>query len=75
MIISDKQTESFENVIKKINRFFSYKYGVMSKDVGLIIKDNTINILINGVLKESFRPSYIKNLTIHEGKGVAEIKS
>lgn len=69
MKISDKQTENFSDVIAKLDRYFAYKYKVMTKEVTLMTMNKRLHVLISGKLKESVHLKEIKEFRINETDG------
>lgn len=61
--------EHLEQMVEKIERYYAYKYDVPKEMIVLLIKGRTINVLVDGIMKESTVPKSLAVLGICEKTG------
>jgi len=68
--------QNLASCLDKMQRFFAYKYEVPKADIAFVIKGHTINIMVDGKLKETILPSGLLICGIDEETGqIKKIKS
>jgi len=61
--------ENLAIVLDKMQRFFAYKYEISKEEVAFVIKGHSINIMIEGKLRETIIPKCLDNFYMKETTG------
>jgi hypothetical protein len=69
MKFTKPNVENLASCLDKMQRFFAYKYEVPKADIAFVIKGHTLNVMVDGKLKETILPSGLLICAIDEETG------
>ena len=70
MKFSKQNIENLAGCLTKMERFFAFKYEIPRSDVGFVIKGNSINVMIEGKLRETIIPKGLEHCSLNEETGL-----